>query len=98
MVYPKSDFENGIEGKVYLRFIIGLDSSLHKIEMWPDSQHLATPAMVEESIRLLKLSGKWMPASQFGWPMEMRYVMPFMFSIDVQQNSPIKKRKWWQKH
>jgi protein TonB len=80
LAYPRIAQENGITGKVTLRFVIERDGSLTNIE------EIASPdrSLTEEAVRVLKQSPKWTPGKQRNQPVRIFYILPVDFQL--QQN------------
>ncbi|MFY0483220.1 energy transducer TonB [Flavobacterium sp. PLA-1-15] len=62
----------GLNGKVYVQFVIEKDGSLADIKIIRDIGH----GTGEEAIRVLKNSPKWIPAKQNGRPVRVLYSLP----------------------
>ena len=77
MKYPPIAMENGLEGRVYLSFIVEKDGSLSKIKIIRS----ISKECDEEAIRLVKLMPKWKPAKQRGEPVRHEYNLPINFLI-----------------
>ncbi len=75
--YPTIASENGIQGKVVLRFVIERDGSLTGIEQ------LASPdkSLTDEAMRVLKTSPKWTPGKQRNRPVRVWYILPVDFML-----------------
>lgn len=92
--YPKADLEAGIEGKVIVQFVVQADGSVTDVKPYPGSEKEATPAMIEEAIRVISLSPKWKPGKADGEYVRVLYQVPISFFLTGQTS---KKRRWWQK-
>ena len=75
--YPVIAAENGIQGRVMLKFVVERDGSL------TDIQELQSPdrSLTEEAIRVLKTSPKWTPGKQRNRPVRVWFVMPVQFTL-----------------
>ncbi len=73
--YPRIAQENGIQGRVTLRFVIERDGTLTNIEEFasPDK------SLTEEAIHVLKQSPKWSPGKMRNKPVRIWYVLPIEF-------------------
>ena len=77
--YPNSALRNGIEGTVYIRFIVDKDGSIIK-----DCVKVAKsvdPAVDAEAIRVVRMSPNWTPALQNERPTKQRIRVPVKFKI-----------------
>lgn len=76
--YPKDAINVGIEGKVYVQFIVDKDGSLTNIEC------VRGPGfgLNKESERIIKLAPKWKPAKQRGQLVKQRMILPINFRLN----------------
>jgi protein TonB len=70
--YPAIAAENGIQGRVVVKFVIEKDGKLTNIEFLQSPD----PVFNEEVIRVLKKSPKWSPGYQQDRPVRVTYVLP----------------------
>ena len=75
LVYPKEAKEQGITGKVYVRFEITKKGDVKKIQI-ARSIH---PLLDAEAIRIIKLLPRWTPGKQQGKPVNSWYTIPIEF-------------------
>ncbi len=75
--YPAIALENGIQGKVIIRFVVEKDGRLTNIQV------MSTPdrALTEEAVRILNLSPRWSPGKQRNQPVRVSYTLPVEFRI-----------------
>ena len=75
--YPRIAQENGIQGRVTLRFVIERDGTLTNIEEFasPDK------SLTDEAIRVLRQSPKWSPGKMRNKPVRIWYVLPIEFQL-----------------
>jgi len=83
--YPEEAAEQGIQGRVVLRFVIKANGSIGKIEVFKSLY----PKCDEEAIRVVKMMPKWIPAKQNGKPTNIYYHLPVVFKIP--KNVPVNK-------
>jgi protein TonB len=76
--YPDMAHDNGIEGTVYLRFIVDKDGSLTDISVLRG----VDPALDEAAVAAVKGSPKWEPGKQRGKPVKVSCTMPIAFVLD----------------
>lgn len=77
--YPSSALRNGVEGTVYVRFIVDKDGSIIK-----DCVKVAKsvdPALDAEAVRVVRMSPNWTPALQNERPTKQRIRVPVKFKI-----------------
>jgi TonB family protein len=76
--YPKAAREKGIEGRVICSFIVEPNGSLSNITVIKG----VSPDMDEESVRVLKLSPKWIPGMQNGEKVRVQYAIPISYTLE----------------
>jgi hypothetical protein len=79
ILYPSIARENGAEGKVFIKFIVGKTGELEHIVpiRYPDI------ALMQETMRVMKLCPKWTPGQQNGKPVRVAYTLPVIFKLDL---------------
>jgi TonB family protein len=75
--YPKLAKENNIQGRVFITFVVEKDGTLTDIK----AARAPSADLAEESMRVLKLSSKWIPGLQYGRPVRVQYTVPINFSL-----------------
>jgi protein TonB len=76
--YPAQARRMGIEGKVYVYFVVDKDGSLSDIEVVKG----IGAGCDEEVLRITKLSPNWNPGKQRGTPVRVRMMMPITFRLN----------------
>lgn len=76
--YPKAAREKGIEGRVICSFIVEPSGSLSNITVVKG----VSPDMDEESVRVLKLSPKWIPGMEHGEKVRVQYAIPISYTLE----------------
>lgn len=74
--YPAEALENNVQGKVFLSFIVEKDGSLNDIKV----ERKLGSGTDEEAVRVLKASPKWIPGTQNGKPVRVKYNIPISFN------------------
>ena len=77
MQYPAYALENGIEGKVFLRFIVEKDGSITNVEVVRSSD----PSLEKEAVRLVNSMPKWRHGINVGQPVRVKYNLVIPFKI-----------------
>ena len=77
MKYPKIAAENGIEGRVYVSFIVRSTGEITDIKI----ARSVDPSLDEEAIRTISCMPKWIPGKQGGEAVNVRYTMPLTFRL-----------------
>ena len=81
--YPESAKDKGIEGKVYVQFVVEKDGSLSSFQMLRG----VSDDIDAEAIRVLKMMPKWKPGMKDGEPVRVQYTMPFKFQLTGNENT-----------
>lgn len=74
--YPQDAIDNRIEGIVMVRFVVDTDGTVSRIEPISGPEEL-----VEEAIRVIKKSGKWVPDVQNGRQVKSYKQQPLAFKL-----------------
>ncbi|MHA4893515.1 TonB family protein [Pedobacter sp. PWIIR3] len=80
--YPKEAPDKNIQGKVFLTFVVETDGSLSNIKI----DRTLSPQLDEEAVRILKASPKWIPGTQNGQNVRVKYNIPISFSLAKDEN------------
>lgn len=77
MKYPEVAAENGIQGRVYVQFVVEADGRLTNVRV----SRGVDPALDKEAIRVIENSPKWNPGKQRGKPVRVSYTFPITFVL-----------------
>jgi len=77
MKYPKKAKEQGIQGRVYITFVVEPSGSVTNIQLLRG----IGGGCDEEAIRVVKLMPKWEPGTQRGQAVRVQFNMPIKFSL-----------------
>jgi len=75
--YPVIAAENGIQGKVYVQFVVDRDGSVNNVVV----ARGVDPSLDQEAIRVVKALPKWKPGKQRGKPVRVSYTVPINFQL-----------------
>ena len=75
--YPAAAVRGGIQGKVYLQFVVDKQGNIGDIQVLKGIGF----GCDEEAIRVLKASPKWSPGKQRGKPVKVRMSVPIHFIL-----------------
>jgi protein TonB len=75
--YPEMARENGIQGKVFVRFCVTELGGVDKVSIARGIH----PLLDEEAIRVVKALPKWKPGKQRGKPVNVWYTVPINFQL-----------------
>ena len=78
MKYPAQARRMGIEGKVYVTFVVGKDGSLTDVKVLKG----IGAGCDEEAVRVLSKAPKWKPGKQRGRPVRVRMQLPIIFKLN----------------
>lgn len=75
--YPAIAQQQGIQGRVFVRFVVNKDGSITDVEIMrsPD------PSLSKEAVRVIRSMPPWKPAMQGGKPVRCRFSLPLMFRL-----------------
>ena len=80
IIYPTIAAEQGIQGRVSLRFVVKPDGSIGDIEI----QRSLDPSCDKEAMRAVGKMPKWIPGKQNGNPVHVYYSLPVVFRLQNQ--------------
>ncbi|MBU0765294.1 MAG: energy transducer TonB [Bacteroidetes bacterium] len=75
--YPVIARENGIEGRVFVEFVIEKDGSVSDVKIKRGVDAL----LDQEAIRVVNSMPKWKPGKQRGKPVRVQYLVPLNFKL-----------------
>ena len=75
--YPEDAKEAGVQGKVFLSFVVELNGSISNVQVLRG----AYPSLDQEAIRVVKAMPSWSPGKQNGKPCRTKYNLPFAFVL-----------------
>lgn len=75
--YPEIARRAGVEGRVFVQFVIGKDGSITQVQV---AKGIGA-GCDEEAIRVVKMMPKWTPGKQNGRPVLVQVVVPIQFKL-----------------
>jgi periplasmic protein TonB len=75
--YPASALENGIQGKVIVRFVVNKNGEVDRGELI----RTLDPACDREALRIIKIMPKWIPGRQNGENVPVWFTLPINFRL-----------------
>ena len=75
--YPQMARESGIQGRVFVNFVIETDGSVSKV----NGMRSLGGGCDEEAMRVVKAMPKWKPGKQRGKPVRVSYILPVNFKL-----------------
>ncbi len=76
--YPEEAKKNGIQGKVFIQFIVKKDGTVGDVKCVRGIH----PLCDEEAVRVISNSPTWEPGQQDGEHVNVRMILPISFSLD----------------
>lgn len=80
--YPQEAIEKGIEGKVFVYFVVEPDGSVSNVEV----RRSLCQSCDEEAVRVVKSLPKFKPGMQNGEVVRVSYVVPIFFTMEDKQD------------
>lgn len=77
VVYPEKAKTDGVQGKVYVQFVVEPDGSVGDVTVLRG----VGGECDEEALRVVKSMPKWQPATFKGKPVRSKYVMPIYYTL-----------------
>lgn len=81
IVYPHLEREMGIEGKVFVQFIVEINGSLSGIKIYPGTEERNTNNLNQAALDVLARSPKWTPGVQGLEKVRVQYNQPVVFKV-----------------
>lgn len=78
ITYPSIAQENGIQGRVFVKFTVTKSGELIDMKVIRG----ADPALDMEALRVVKLMPNWIPAEVKNVPIDLDFVIPINFILD----------------
>ncbi len=75
--YPQKAQKKGIEGKVYVQFIVTKNGTVDDVKVIRGVH----PLLDKEAVRVIKSSPDWEPGKQRGEPVNVKFTLPISFSL-----------------
>jgi TonB family protein len=76
--YPQAAKEKGVQGKVFVSFVIETDGSVSEVK----TQQGIGSGCDEEAMRVVKMMPKWTPGKQAGKTVRVAFTMPIKFALE----------------
>jgi protein TonB len=75
--YPTVAAENGIEGTVFVKFVVDTDGGISNVTIMRG----VDPALDEEAKRVIRNAPEWEPGQQRGKPVRVQFTIPIVFQL-----------------
>ncbi len=74
--YPEKELDQGIGGRVYVRFIVDTKGNIRNVTV----SRGASPGLDKEAVRAVRSMPRWKPGKNNGKPVNMWYNLPIKFT------------------
>ncbi len=75
--YPSIAVENGIQGKVYVSFVVNAKGKVENVKVVRG----VDPSLDKEAVRVIESMPSWKPGKQRNKPVKVSYTMPVAFKL-----------------
>lgn len=76
--YPVIAQENHIQGRVIVQFVVDKDGMISDVEV---ARSGGDPSLDKEAVRVIKAMPRWIPGTQRGKPIRVKYTVPVNFRL-----------------
>lgn len=76
--YPELERNAGVEGKVFVQFVVLQNGELERFEV----VRSPSKSFEKEVLRVMNLMPKWTPGEHQGVPVNVRFILPVSFKLD----------------
>jgi TonB family protein len=81
--YPEQAKKNGIQGKVFVTFVVEVDGSITEVKVLRG----IGGGCDEEAVRVIKLMPKWSPGMQEGKAVRVQFNLPIKFALNTKSDT-----------
>ena len=81
VVFPKEAEEKGLEGTVYVDFVIAASGSVREVTVTDAVGEDVDQSFRNEAVRVVSSMPKWVPGRQNGKPVDVNYSLPITFQL-----------------
>ena len=78
MKYPQIAKENGIQGRVFVAFVVNQKGQVEQVKVVRG----VDPALDREAVRVISNLPAWKPGSQRGKPVRVSFTVPINFQLN----------------
>ena len=75
--YPDAEFDAGVQGKVYVEFVVASDGSIRDVKV----KRGVAAGLDQEALRVVRSMPRWSPARSDGKPVNCRFIIPLTFAL-----------------
>lgn len=81
LVYPPDAKEKGIEGTVFVDFVVATDGSIREAVVTDEPGQDVDQSLRDEALRVVTSMPKWVPGRQHGKPIHAKFSLPVTFQM-----------------
>ena len=81
LIYPETAAKNGIQGRVYVEFVVNVDGTIVDVNVI----QRVSPELDKEAVRVVKLMPKWRPGKINGEPVRIKATIPINFNLGASE-------------
>lgn len=81
IVFPKDAEEKGLEGTVYVDFVIGANGTVREVTVTDAVGEDVDQSFRNEAVRVVSAMPKWTPGRQNGKPVDVNFSLPITFQL-----------------
>jgi len=83
VIYPEEALENRVEGRITVRFVVSVNGSVQKAEVYGSTGTALDLSLLEnEALRVIRMLPTWRPGKQDGTPVPVYFTVPVNFKIN----------------
>jgi periplasmic protein TonB len=79
--YPKVAEEQGLEGTVFVDFVVLADGSVKEVEVMNEPDYVTDQQFIDEAVRVIINMPNWTPGQQRGKAVDVKFSVPVTFQI-----------------
>ncbi len=79
--FPKEAEENDLEGTVFVDFVVASNGTVREVEVTDETSMSVDQSFRTEAIRVVTSMPNWIPGSQQGKPVDVKFTIPITFQM-----------------
>ncbi len=82
LVYPKAAEDKGLEGTIFVDFIVAANGSVREAVVTEATSEEVDQSFRDEAIRVVNAMPAWVPGTQRGKPVDVKFSLPISFQLN----------------
>lgn len=82
LIYPKAAEDKGLEGTIFVDFIVAADGTVREAVVTEATSAEVDQSFRDEAIRVVNSMPKWIPGTQRGKPVDVKFSLPVSFQLN----------------